>query len=64
MTNKFYIEEDEDDGGWVVIQESGGYELGAYFDTAEFWCCTEEDAIAAATLLNTLYEKAKKEANN
>ena len=41
MLKKFYFEEDEEDGGWTVVMSDGGYELGAYYDTPEFWCCTK-----------------------
>lgn len=56
---KFYYEYDEE-GTYCICQYDGGCELGAYYDTAEFWCCTEKDALSAVMLLNSLYEQIEK----
>lgn len=58
--NKFYYVYDDEEDSYCICQYDGGYELGAYYDTAEFWCSAEEDALAAVMLLNSLYEQIEK----
>lgn len=53
---KFYYEYDEGDQDWVVLESDGGYELGAFYDTAMFWCSSEQSAIDAIELLMELQE--------
>ena len=60
MRYRFYYELDKDEGSFTILEDGGGYELGAYFDVPLFWVVTEDDAIKAVKLLNKLYYEAHK----
>jgi len=59
---RFYYEWCNDDGndeeeGFFIMENEGGYEHGAHYDIAHFYVQTKEDAIDAVNLLNKLYKK-------
>jgi len=61
VVKRFYYEYDEIDKGYLILEDGGGYEHGAFYDISHFSVQTKEDAIDAVTLLNKLYEKAEKQ---
>lgn len=57
MTKReFYYEEDTTEGTWIVLEIDGGKDDGQTYDTAMFWCVTEQDAIDAIELLIELQQ--------
>lgn len=52
MKANFYVEYDEMAKTWIVMQEDGGYEHGAYYDTMVAEVDTKERAEGFAQYLN------------
>jgi hypothetical protein len=53
---KFYIEYDEVEKTWDIVEEGGGQEHGQWYDVLMFCCTTEQDADDAINLLNELQQ--------